>query len=181
MPRRIILSLCLMLALSLALLALSGCRKPVAGEQKPAVTGFECDADVNYKDMNVKGHLKRRSEGTLTMEVTAPETLNGLTMAWDGETISIRLYGLSFGVNPEQVPESALGQKILDTLDAALGMKETAAAAGENGAARLEGDSGNGAFELYFDPATGALLELKLPDWGLDAKFSNFQPLNEDA
>lgn len=177
MPRRLILPLCLMLILSL--LMMPGC-KQAASKGQPAVTGFECDADVNYKDMNVKGHLKRQAEGTLTMEVTEPETLKGLSMEWNGETISIKLYGFSFGVNPEQIPESALGKSILNTLDDALKAKDTASAAkGEDGTAKLEGDSENGAFELYFDPSSGALLELKIPDLDLDAKFSNFQALTE--
>lgn len=73
---------------------------------------------MTYQDMRVKGHLTRMSAGTLKMEFTEPATLNGMSMEWDGETISVKYAGLSFGVDPAAVPESALGKGLLDALDA---------------------------------------------------------------
>lgn len=60
------------------------------------------------------------SAGTLKMEFTEPATLNGMSMEWDGETSRSKLAGLSFGVDPAAVPESALGKGLLDALDAGL-------------------------------------------------------------
>lgn len=83
------------------------------GAETPVTTGFECDADLTYRDMQVKGHLTRLTTGTLTLDIDEPETLKGMTMQWDGETVSVKMYGLSFGLDPAAVPETALGRSLL--------------------------------------------------------------------
>ena len=70
--------------------------------------------------MQVKGHLTRLTTGTLSLDIDEPETLKGMTMQWDGETVSVKMYGLSFGLDPAAVPETALGRSLLAALDAAL-------------------------------------------------------------
>ena len=108
----------LCLALLMALLLCTACNSQNKNPEKPVTTGFACDVDMTYQDMRVKGHLTRMSAGTLKMEFTEPATLNGMSMEWDGETISVKYAGLSFGVDPAAVPESALGKGLLDALDA---------------------------------------------------------------
>ena len=106
--------------------------------------------------------------------------LDGLTMKWDGETISFELYGMAFGVDPEAIPESALGQSIVNALDA-VGQTEAAAANAEDGSAVVTGTSVSGEFELAFDPASGQLLSLRFPDLGMNATFSNFQTVTSET
>ena len=108
----------LCLVLLMALLLCTACNSQNKNPEKPVTTGFACDVDMTYQDMRVKGHLTRMSAGTLKMEFTEPATLNGMSMEWDGETISVKYAGLSFGVDPAAVPESALGKGLLDALDA---------------------------------------------------------------
>ena len=102
----------LCLALLMALLLCTACNSQNKNPEKPVTTGFACDVDMTYQDMRVKGHLTRMSAGTLKMEFTEPATLNGMSMEWDGETISVKYAGLSFGVDPAAVPESARFLKI---------------------------------------------------------------------
>lgn len=161
---------CLVLSL-VFVLTFCSCAKKKKAEQ-PVTTGFECDVDVQYKDMNVKGHLTRTSAGTLRMDVTEPKTLNGLSMEWDGNNITFKLHGLSFGVNPDSVPQSALGKSMLEAFDAALGVRDSGTVTKDG--LSTTGQSAAGAFELISDPDTGALLTLKIPSSELTATFSNF-------
>jgi hypothetical protein len=78
----------------LLIVLLVGCSRINPPEQ-PISTGFECDAKIEYKDMLIKGHITRVSAGTLKMEITEPASLNGMSMEWDGETISVKLYGMT--------------------------------------------------------------------------------------
>ena len=142
------------------------------GAERPVTTGFECDADLTYRDMQVKGHLTRLTTGTLTLDIDEPETLKGMTMQWDGETVSVKMYGLSFGVDPAAVPQTALGKSLLAALDAALHP------AGEGQVTEsglvTSGEAAGGSFTITSDPETGSLLALEIPSAELKATFTNF-------
>mgnify|MGYP005854340845 CR=1 FL=1 len=151
----------LCLALLMALLLCTACNSQNKNPEKPVTTGFACDVDMTYQDMRVKGHLTRMSAGTLKMEFTEPATLNGMSMEWDGETISVKYAGLSFGVDPAAVPESALGKGLLDALDA--GFRSGGEGQMTDKGLSVTGQSVNGQFEMLSDPQTGQLLSLKIP------------------
>ena len=159
-------------ALCCLCLAFCSCGQSGKSAQQPVTTDFACDVQLTYRDMNVSGHLTRYSAGTLSMDFEQPDTLSGLTMIWDGETISVKMHGLTFGVDPATVPESALGKGILDVLDTAL--RTDAGGQISGGQLKISGESVNGEFELISDPETGNLLSMKVPSLGITATFSNF-------
>ena len=169
----------LCLALLTALLLCTACHSQSQNPEKPVTTGFACDVDMTYQDMRVKGHLTRMSAGTLKMEFTEPATLNGMSMEWDGETISVKYAGLSFGVDPAAVPESALGKGLLDALDA--GFRSGGEGRMTDKGLSVTGQSVNGQFEMLSDPQTGQLLSLKIPELKVAAAFSNFQITGEPS
>lgn len=157
--------------------ACAGCKDSGSGStEQPVSTGFECDVDLTYGQLNVQGHLTRLSAGTLTLDLTAPQTLNGLSMQWDGETISLKMHGLSFGLDPAAIPETALGKSLLEALDAIQlpGSGNPDSTLTDEGVL-TRGNSTAGSFEFLSDPETGSLLSLKVPDANLTATFSNFQ------
>ena len=169
----------LCLALLTALLLCTACHSQSQNPEKPVTTGFACDVDMTYQDMRVKGRLTRMSAGTLKMEFTEPATLNGMSMEWDGETISVKYAGLSFGVDPTAVPESALGKGLLDALDA--GFRSGGEGRMTDKSLSVTGQSVNGQFEMLSDPQTGQLLSLKIPELKVAAAFSNFQITGEPS
>lgn len=153
------------------LLSFCACSK-MNSKEEPVTTQFECDVDVQYGDMNVKGHIKRSTAGTLYLEVNEPATLDGLTMEWNGENISIKLYGLSYNINPDVIPQSALCQGIVDALDAAVETGKSGEAT-EDGITTT-GECSSGEFTILSDPSTGNLLSLTVPSLEMIANFSNF-------
>lgn len=169
MPRRF--AACLLL-LAACLCCLSACTRHDP-PQEPVAAGFECDVALHYRDMDVKGHLTRVSAGTLKMDIAEPASLKGMTMEWDGETISVKMYGMTFGVDPATIPESALGKGLLDVFDAIVRKKDGGTLTDEG--LKTAGDSLNGEFEVLSDPTTGSLLSMKIPELNLSAEFSNFQ------
>jgi hypothetical protein len=167
MLRRLLsLTLCLLFILSFA-----ACKNKNKSEQ-PITTGFSCDVEVTYNDMNVKGRITRSSAGTLTFEVKEPKSLNGLSMQWDGDSIALKLFGLSFDIDPDTIPQTALAQNILSVLDAAIGIRDQGEITEEG--LVTKGSSLIGEFEIVSDPETGKLLKLQIPSAGLTANFSNF-------
>lgn len=157
---------------SIFCLLFTGCA-PAGSTQPPLTSGFACDVAMHYRDMDVRGRLTRGAAGTLKMEFEAPASLKGMSMEWDGETMSAKMYGMTFEVDPASVPESALGRGLLDVLDSAMRAKD-AGELTEDGL-RINGETANGAYEMLSDPDTGNLISLKVPSLNLTADFSNFE------
>lgn len=173
MSRRLLALVCICAVCVTGGIALSGCtgKEP----EQPVVTDFSCTMQVQYGDLAVEGRLTRQSAGLLTMELTAPETLEGLTLEWDGQEVSVKMYGLSFGVDPSTFPSTALGSSLLAALDAATRLQGGGQLTAE-GLETVGGEIG-GEFTLLSDPNTGSLLALTIPSAGIRATFSDFQLL----
>lgn len=149
----------------------AGCRPKEASP--PVVTDFVCSLRATYGDLAVAGTLKRQTAGTLELAFTEPETLNGLTAVWNGETVTLSMYGLSFDVDPSQIPESALGEELIAAFDAALRGEATDRT--EDGDRVFEGAGANGAYTLVCNGETGFPKTLTVPVLGLYAEFFDFQ------
>ena len=168
-PLRLYAWMCMLLV---CLYALTACQSPADDPEEPVVTGFACDLEATYGDMAVSGHISRGAAGTLTLELSEPATLDGLTMMWDGDQVTLGMHGLTFGIDPTAIEQTALGKGLLSALDAALGSHGGART--EDNTLSTKGESVSGEFELLSDPETGNLLSLRVPALALTATFSNF-------
>ncbi len=157
-------------ALLAALFLLAGCAG--GAPQPPTVTGFACNVTVSYQGMTIAGRLTRPAAGLLSLSLTSPETLKDMELEWDGTEVKVKLYGLSFGVDPAAFPESALGSSLLGALDAAV---RAAPGLTSGGGLTTTGQAVGGEFELISDPVNGQLIALKIPASGLEATFSGFE------
>ena len=157
------------------MLMASGCRSAGGGDtvSEPVTTDFSCEADIRYRDMELKGTLSRSAAGTLALTFAKPDTLKGVTVQWDGEAVKASLYGLSFDLSPDVLPAGAVGNLMTDALDAVLRAPTTGTAT-ENGV-RWEGTGQNGDIALLWDPTDGSLLSLDIPTVPLAATFDGFQ------
>lgn len=169
----------LCLALLTALLLCTACHSQSQNPEKPVTTGFACDVDMMYQDMRVKGRLTRMSAGTLKMEFTEPATLNGMSMEWDGETISVKYAGLSFGRGSDRRAGKRPGQGAFGC--AGRGLRSGGEGQMTDKGLSVTGQSVNGQFEMLSDPQTGQLLSLKIPELKVAAAFSNFQITGEPS
>lgn len=154
----------------------SGCSAQTP--QPPTVDGFRCHAVVQYDDLAVEGELTRKGAGLLSFTVSAPASLEGLQLVWDGESVSVTLHGLSFGIDPDQLPASGIGSALLSAFDAAVGISS-----GEQTADGYvtSGQAASGNFTILSDPQSGYLLSLSMPSLGLTASFSDFRLLSSAA
>lgn len=165
MRRAALWSLCI-------LVLLSGCavKRPSA---EPVSEAFTCTVKATYRDIPVQATLSREAAGTLKLEFHEPATLNGLTARWDGENVTLTMYGLSFSVDPSTVPESALGEELLsvfDTVRRGEGERDT-----QNGTLTVRGNGKNGEYTAVFDADTGHPISLSVPSLPLTAEFYNVE------
>lgn len=141
--------------------------------------GFSCAVQGTYRGDTVAGTLQRGAAGLLTVTLDEPAALEGLTMTWNGETVTLQLLGVSWNVSPDALPQTALGVRLLDALDAVVYGESTGQPMAD-GRLCTTGMAGDAAFTLYSDAATGALLSLEVPAEELTLTFSDFhtQPDN---
>ena len=150
-------------------LVLTACHKTQAAE--PLAVDFSCDFTAQYENLTASGRLTRHTAGTLLLEFTAPETLDGVAAEWDGEKVWLRYRGLSFST--DNIPESALGEELIRAFDTALrgeGERET-----KDGVVTLAGTADGTAFTYCYRADNGQPLTLSVPALPLTVTFSNVQ------
>ncbi len=163
MPRRLF-ALCVLVCCLFA-----GCSRQKSTE--PISVDFICDFRAQYNDMTAEGTLTRRTAGTLLLEFSKPETLEGLTADWDGETVTLHYKGLSYDVDPDKLPESALGEGLISAFDAVL--REEGTTQEKDGKVTVTGLSGKAEYTYVYDAESGAPVSLSIPSIPLTVTFSN--------
>ena len=64
----------------------------------PVTNGFTCQASIHYHELELQGQLSRQTDGKLLMAFTAPKSLTGITLGWDGNHMTMELGGMSVAV-----------------------------------------------------------------------------------
>lgn len=165
MSRRVF-ALCL--AVSLIFVGCSR-KQPV----EPVSVDFVCDFEAQYHNMTATGTLTRRTAGTLLLEFSKPETLADLSAEWDGEKVTLKYMGLSYDMDPDKLPESALGEGLITAFDAALrgeGQRQES-----DSKVTVTGFTGETTYAYVYDAKSGAPLSLTVPSIPLTVTFSNLQ------
>ena len=173
--RRFIIGICLLLCTGLW----GGCQRTPTAITPPVTTGFSCRVTANYNGMAVEGQMVRHLADDLTLTLTKPDTLNGLTLTLDGNTLTAAWHGVTATVDPAQLPQAGALPLLLHTLDAAATLTD----GGERTADGLKftGETDLGSYTLLSDPETGNLLTLEIPAAELTVTFSDFQRLTDES
>ncbi len=161
--RRLLLPFC-------CILILCGCSKP---KEIPSLVQFCCDFTVQQNEQILKGTLKRLSTGTLTLNLSEPENLNGLQVTIGEDATVISLGELEFKAESTLL-QSAIPRLLCDALDDAF----YAFKAGET----VQGDIVSGrvgtyTYTLSFDPQTGFIQTAEFPSADAKIEFFNIQKL----
>ncbi len=153
------------------LVMVSGCGNTRA-PAPPTAVNFTCDFTATYREMEFAGKLERAAAGMLTVSLTKPAALNGLTLTWDGEGARVSL-GLLHYTMDATLPQSGFGKLLLNVLDAAF-CENMAGRLTEIGA-QFTGKTGQYDYTLLCEPETGTLLSLQVPDAALSVHFSDLR------
>lgn len=154
--------------LALLVLVAGGCRPQMPPEVK--ASDFSCTFEATLGDTLFGGTLKRYTVGTLELIFDKPETVNGLTARWDGETIALQFHGLSFDVSSGSFPEQALGEVVVGVLDEVLRGDRQGTV--QDGALTIGGSLNGVDYTLVCDAANGMPKRLAVPDYELEMVFS---------
>lgn len=158
----------------LGMLLLMGC---AAGkeEMQPVTKGFTCRATIEYRELALDGQLTRLDSGKLQLTFNRPASLNGITIGWDGETMTMELGGVSINIAEDKVPESALIKGLLQVLTT----KVADGVASKEGYV-FTGEVDGQAYTLVCDTATGLPRSLSVPENELHASFTETSLLTSE-
>lgn len=163
---------CTVVAVALMLSAV-GCTR-----DKPAETvtdGFSCRVAAAYREMNVEGDLRCAEDGDLSLTFTLPKSLQGVTLGWDGDQITMALGDMQMDVPADSVPQSALIRCLSRVLTAPHGEGTDT----DDGYV-VKGEVEDTDYTITFDSASGLPRSLSVPDEELEATFTDCTRLTEE-
>lgn len=157
------------------LIGCGGCRQAGADfhTAQPVATGFSCMVQGQYGEWPVAGRMERSGAGMLTLTLSEPEAIAGVTLQWDGVDMTAEWHGVSWSLDASKVPQAALGRGVLESLDAVVYGTADCRASGDR--LTVTGQTDGGTFTLTVDAATGVLQSLTVPEQALTLTFSDFQ------
>ena len=155
------------LSVLLVLFTLVGCGAASERSVRPVTDGFSCRIEAAYGEMTVAGTLICPQKDTVQLQFDQPSSLSGITLGYDGSRMTMELAGMSIGLAAEKVPQSALIRSLAGVLSAVPGGGELT----DEGYV-VTGLTGDRAYTLVFDPATGMPRSLSVPEDSLQATFS---------
>ena len=144
---------------------------------KPAETvtdGFTCRVAAVYREMNVEGDLYCAEDGDLSLTFSLPKSLQGVTLGWDGDEITLALGDMKMDVPADSVPQSALIRCLSRVLTAPHG-----AGSDTDDGYVVKGEVEDTAYTIIFDSASGLPRSLSVPDEELEAIFADCTRLKE--
>lgn len=156
---------------------LSGCQKLAGSELPERDILFKTDADISYGDFKAAGTLTRLGNGGWRMELTAPETLSGLTITQADGNITAEMNVLSFSASRDSLPVKSLFGLVFNAIDSAAAAEQPDVTATDDGIISISGDSTLGGYTVDMDTASGNYIGIRIPEKELDVVFSNFERL----
>lgn len=152
--------------------SLAGCGNAGGRPAEPVTDGFSARMTAAVGDWNAAGALTCTADGKLTLTLEKPASLYGVTVGWNGRALTMELGSMSVDVDPDKVPNGALIKSLLRVLTAT---PDTGTLTDEGYV--QTGTADGAAYTATYDPETGLIRALSVPEQALTADFSDAERL----
>lgn len=154
---------------------LYGCTaKPGTDNFTPKLdTSYTVEAHLDYADTSADLRLTRQKEGIWDAEFSAPNTLAGVTLSFDGNAVGASYQGLQFTVPKSAMPAKTVLVTVTGILDAVAGQDALNGSMQEDGTWQYAGNLESARYTVTFD-AAGQLAGLELPDQPAKLSFQGY-------
>ena len=153
-------------AVTALVLCLCGCTHETTTQ--PITDGFTGQVSATYREMEVGGTIHCTEDGKMTLSFSLPKSLQGVTLGWDGEEMTMALGKMEMTIPEDKVPQGALVRCLLQALSA------THPDGSETEAGYVvEGQADGVSYTLVCDPDSGLPLSLTVPSEELTATFTD--------
>ncbi|MEG1778635.1 MAG: hypothetical protein RR263_00920 [Oscillospiraceae bacterium] len=180
--RKIFFSVCCTLGLLCFIMV--GCTSDVQKEERSKQqlssklnNAFETTAHINYNNVEALLTMSREQSGNYKLEFLQPISLQGISLATQGENITITYKDMSLTMTANEFFSSSVVKMIIESINNISTDYGFTLEMGEQ-QLTVSGMGENGEFILLLDPKNSNLLSLEIPSSGLKVDFENFKFLN---
>ena len=155
---------------------LTGCTAPGSEEEfRPKLdAAYSVHAAMQYGDQqSAEMKLVRSGAGDWDAEFSAPETLSGVLLSFDGSAVTASYKGLAFTIPKNALPAKAMLCIVTDVLDAVQAQDALNCTAESDGSRTCSGDAEGGTYTLKFAP-DGTLTAFEMPGQPLKVTFTEY-------
>jgi len=168
----------LFISLTLCSCAVHAPAEPFKPKLDPA---FTVSAHMEYGDASEADLLlSRHSTGAWDADFSAPQSLAGVRLTFDGNAVSASYQGLQFTVPKSAMPAKTLLLAVTEVLDKTAGADTVECTAQEDGTYRSAGTCEAGGYALTFD-AAGVVAEMEMPDQPMKIRFTEYRVTGDAA
>lgn len=132
---------------------------------------FTCSADILYSNFSASCDLCFKNTASATLEFTAPETVKGLVLSFDGEKMTADFSGITFLVEGDT---ASIAKLLFETISASKTRRAKKSDTKNEINLTLNGYE----FNLTFDKKSGKPLKLSIPSQKFEASFYDFKILS---
>ena len=149
-------------------------KQPTMEEVSSAVSrSFDAKATIKMGGIEAEVDINRTQNGACTFAMTKPQSLEGLSLGFAGETLTLSYRGISLDLDSEAVLTSAMTKAVIGSINKAAepnGVRFTVSEAGIT----IDGTSESGDFTLLLSREDYSILSLSVPDLEFECRFDLF-------
>lgn len=136
---------------------------------------FTAAAEISYKGLAFKADCNKTDAKTLTLTLTEPKELAGVTIGVANNQATVSYGEMSVTLDRDSFLGKSAAGVLLNALNAA-GQKQGVHFELTESGAVITGSNEDGDFSLTVDPATGVLVSVSLPDEDFSGTFTMGAP-----
>ena len=160
--------------LVMSILSFTGCKNGGLLVKSPDMNvPFQSEVKVQAKELEFEGTIKRYGTGLWSMTVTSPETLAGLNITYNDESVTAELDGLTLEIDMEDINSNAVFAQLFKAVDSAAAAESMSCTETEDGKV-FTGEFSGGEYKLTFEPQTLAPVSIEIPSSGIFCELRSF-------
>ena len=141
---------------------------------------YAVTAHMEYAESAADLLLTRQSDSIWDAEFSAPASLAGVLLHFDGNAVSASYQGLQFTVPKSAMPAKTMLIAVTEVLDSFAAQETLPCAVQEDGTWQNTGSCSAGSYTVTFD-ANGVLAGMELPDQPVKLTFREYVCVQENA
>ncbi len=159
------------------LLFLPGCKTKAAPLQLPSQLAqpFKAKAIIEYDGLSISALFSKEAENRFRLEFQGPKPLEGMSMLFETDLVTISYRGLTGSYRPGSLPQAAVGQLLTEAVGLLcqgekIQLELDGSALKATGVLTGKEDS----FAAVIDASSGTLQTLVIPDRDFGVTFEDF-------
>lgn len=164
-----------LILVSFVLVFASGCSSTLGFAPPKIKQDFNCTAQIQYKNMEIKADVSRLKEGVTTITVNSPDTIKGLKYKWVDSKLTVTCEDLDCNTQEGYLPQANFAQVIYSVLNSTADENACVFKEKKDNVCVYTGSCSSGAYTLKEDSSTGEIKEFTVSSIGITVNFLEYK------